>query len=163
MTKIPTENIKKGLRRKRRTAQQSPILLSTGSTVLDLACSGRVEGGLLSGEYYFFCGDTDSGKTWMGMSLFAEASINPAFDNYRLIYDGVEGGALMDIEKYFGKKAAERIGPPATKEGGIPVCSDTIESFYFHVADALDAGKPFIYVLDSQDCLTSKSEIKKFE
>jgi RecA/RadA recombinase len=152
----------KSLRKKRAKAPAEPVYLSSGSTLLNLACTGRVDGALRVGHYYLYVGDSNSGKTWLAHTLFAEACINPAFDEYRMIYDAVEGGALMDVERFFGKSAAERIEPPERSDDGLPVFSDTSESFYFHVADAIDVGAPFIYVLDSQDSLSSDAEKEKF-
>lgn len=163
--RMDIERVKKSLlapRGKRRIIKPSD-LLGTGSTPLNLACSGGARGGFVKGHYHFYCGDTDSGKTWQGLSCLAEASINPAFDDYRLIYDPVEGGPMMDIERYFGERLAGRIEPPRRDRQGNPIYSDTVESFYFNVADALDAGKPFVYVEDSQDSLSSEAEKAKFD
>jgi len=135
--------------------------LSTGSTLLNLACTDTPHAGFLKGGYYYIVGDSASGKTWISLTCFAEACRNPNFKDYRLIFDDVEGGALMDIERYFGKTVAERMEPPRYRKGE-PVCSDTVESFYIHINRLLDEGRPFIYVLDSQDALTSLASIEKF-
>lgn len=136
--------------------------LSTGSTVLNLACTGRPDGGFLKGHYIHFVGDSNSGKTFLTLTCMAEAAANPAFKGYRLIYDAPEFGALMDMRRFFGSKMAERLEAPEYDAEGRPVYSETSEGFYYHVDDALKAGKPFIYVLDSQDSLSSKAEIDKF-
>ncbi len=128
--------------------------LSTGSTLLNLACSGRPDWGFAKGYYIFFVGDSNSGKSWASLNCFAEAGINPNFSDYRMIYDNAERGALMDIKKYFGEKVADKLEV---------ICSDTIESFYDNIDDALREKKPFIYVLDSMDSLTSEPEKKKFK
>jgi len=137
--------------------------LSTGSTLLNLACSGRPDGGFIKGNYYFLVGDSASGKTFLSLTCLAEASINKNFDNYRFIYDNSEGGALMDIRKFFGTKVMERLEPPKVDENGLPCYSSTIEEFYFNVDDAIERGEPFIYILDSMDSLSSADEISKFE
>lgn len=137
--------------------------LSTGSTLLNLACTDDPTAGFLKGGYYFLVGDSASGKTWFSMTCFAEACINPNFKKHRLIFDDVEGGALMDIEGYFGKEVARRLEPPSKTKSGKPVFSDTIESFYYHIHDVIDKGEPFIYVLDSQDALGSTAAAKKFD
>ena len=145
-------------------AQRKPTesnLLSTGSTLLNLALTDNPHGGFLKGKYYFMVGDSSSGKTFLSMTCFAEATQNPNFKDYRLIYDNVEDGCLMDIERLFGKEAARRIESPAgTKKN--PEYSYTIEDFYYNLDDILDNGKPFIYVLDSMDSLSSEYEGKKF-
>src|SRR2546423_5801296 len=76
--------------------------LSSGSTLLNLACTDHPDLGFFKGAYYYLVGDSVSGKTWLSLSCFAEACCNDAFHDYRLIFDDVEGGALMDIRRYFG-------------------------------------------------------------
>jgi hypothetical protein len=155
-----TEEIKKKLLEKK----EKPHLnykngLSTGSTLLNLACTGRSDVGFLPGAYYFFVGDSASGKTFITLTCMAEASINPKYDNYKFIYDNVEGGAKMDIVKFFGKKTVKKLIDPPFTEGP----SNTIEDFYYNLDEAANDHAPFIYVLDSMDSLSSSEEIEKFE
>lgn len=151
-------------KQKRREAIPEAALLKTGSTVLDLAISGKRAGGFLKGHYFWMVGDSSSGKTFLMLTCLAEAAINPAFNDYRFIYDNVEDGALMDFARYFGPRMAGRVEAPA-KDGSY---SSTIEEFYFNLDDALAAadkpgGKPFIYLLDSMDALDSEYAGKKFQ
>jgi RecA/RadA recombinase len=136
--------------------------VSTGSTLLNLAISGNPYQGFAKGHYYRFVGDSASGKTWLCLTCFAEAMQNPNFQNHRIIYDDVEGGALMDMGRFFGNTVAGKIEPPRMKDGE-PVHSYFIEDFYYHVDDAFKDGRPFIYVLDSMDGLTSIAEETKFD
>jgi len=138
-------------------------MVSTGSTLLNLACAGRVGGGFIKGLYYFLVGDSTSGKTFLALTCFAEACRNENFKDYRLIYDNAEDGALMDISKFFGEKVYDRMEPPALDENEAPVFSSTIEEFYYHIDDAIASGRPFIYVLDSMDSLSSEAEADKFQ
>lgn len=150
------------LTKTKKRAYSSADFLSTGAALLDLGCSGRKAGGFAKGHYYYFVGDSSSGKTFVCLTCFAEAAKNVNFDDYRFIYDNGEDGALMNFVKFFGQKAADRIEPPAgTKES--PVYSESIEEFYFHLDDATNDGRPFIYVQDSLDVLSSKDEEKKFK
>lgn len=147
--------------------RQKPILseegaISTGSTLLNLACTDNPSYGFLKGHYYYLVGDSTSGKTWTSLTCFAEAARNRHFDDYEFVFDDVEGGALMDIGYYFGKAVARRIRPPAMRKGE-PINSSTIEEFYINIERVIQAGKPFIYVLDSQDALDSKAAAKKFK
>jgi len=119
--------------------------------------------GFFRGGYFFLVGDSASGKTWLSRTCFAEAVLKKSFKDYRLIFDDTEGGALMDNEFFFGKEVARRIEPPKRDKRGEPVNSDTVEDFYFNITDAIKAGRPFIYVLDSQDGLGSDSSEEKFE
>lgn len=137
--------------------------LSSGSTLLNLACTDSPTHAFLPGSYYHWVGDSASGKTFTALTCFAEAANNKAFDKYALIHDDVEGGALMDIEYFFGKKVARRLEPPARTKRGEAIYSSTVESFYYNISDRIKAGKPFIYVLDSENGLTSESSDKKFQ
>lgn len=158
-----TEEIKKELLHK--TVLSKPAAedyVSTGSTLLNLAITGNPYWGFAKGRYYRLVGDSTSGKTFLSLTCFAEASINKNFSNYRLIYDDCEGGAMMNISKFFGPKVAERLEPPTKDEVG-PIFSSTIEEFYYNVDDAFKQKDPFIYVLDSMDSISSKDEINKFD
>ncbi len=151
-----SEQIKQALRHRRGADGAAPRLLSTGSTLLNLACSGRPEGGFPVGHYVLLCGDSDSGKTFLGLTCLAEAAIDPAFDGYRLVYDAPEGGALMDVERFFGRRLAERLEQPSDSGPSV-----TVQEFYAGLDRAFDDKRPFVWVLDSQDCLSSDQEIEK--
>ena len=137
--------------------------LSSGSTLLDLACTGTIKGAWPVGTYNLFVGDTSSGKTWVGMATLAEASINKKFKDYRLIYDGGEFGALMSVKRYFGERLAGRIEPPCVDEDGEPSCSQTVEELYCNLDDAFEAERPFVWIVDSMDSLSSMAEVGKFK
>jgi RecA/RadA recombinase len=143
--------------------------LSTGSTLLNLACSGKPDCGLAKGKYFWMAGSSASGKTFLTLTCFAEACKNPNWDDYDLIFDDVEGGALMDFDFYFGSKMAERIQPPRSdEEDGSPIYSEIAEDFYYNLDDRLSAvekgdAPPFLYLLDSMDALSSKYEQEKFD
>jgi RecA/RadA recombinase len=160
LTKLKTMMTEK---RKPKKAIQNTDYLSTGSTMLDLACSGTVLGGFVKGKYFTIVGDTASGKTFLSLTCLAEAAKNTHFDDYRFIYDNSEGGVLMEIEQFFGSKVAERIEAPRYDENNEPLNSVTIEEFYFNVDDAIKDGRPFIYILDSMDSLSSEDEMAKFD
>jgi recombination protein RecA len=155
---MKTDDIKKALRKKRGTSElTAKDFLSTGSTLLNLACSGHPERGFAKGQYYFIVGDSISGKTWLSLTCLAEAVLNPNFAKHRFIYDNGEDGALMNIERFFGKGVANRIESP--KQGP----SFQIEEFYYSVDDAISDGNPFIYILDSMDSLSSEPEANYFK
>jgi RecA/RadA recombinase len=147
-------------RRKAKPTDRYDLGLSTGSTLLNLACTGRPDVGFLAGCYYFIVGDSSSGKTFLSLTCLAEAAHNPVFAKYDLVFDDVEHGALMDLEKFFGKKTASRVRPPkgTVKE---PECSRTVEDLYANLTTLLDAKKPFVYVLDSEASLDSDAARKK--
>lgn len=157
---VDVEEIKRSLTEQ--STPQTPIppenFLSSGSTLLNLAVTGMPNCCFAKGHYYWLVGDSESGKSFLTLTLLAEASLNRNFDKYRLIYDDVEGGALMDMKRFFGKAMANRIEPPG-KYGH----STTLEEFYYHIDDARQKKKPFIYVLDSMDALYSEDEENTFK
>lgn len=161
-----TDEILQLLKQPRKRETMSEHYLSTGSTLLNLAISGRSDGGIPAGKYAFFVGDSSSGKTFLALTTLAEAQLSDHFKSYRIIFDNAEDGALMDFNRYFGQQVAERLEPARVDSDGDPQPSQTIEEFYFNLDDALDKaekGKPFIYVLDSMDVLSSDYEGKKFK
>lgn len=138
-------------------------LLSTGSTLLNLACAGDPMGGFLPGKYILLVGDAAAGKTFLAITVLAEACRNPDYAEYRLIYDNVEDGCLLDLPRLFNQAVANRIASPCRGENGDSIYSSTVEEFYFNVDDAVKRGIPFIYVLDSMDALTCDAEVVKFD
>lgn len=129
--------------------------LSTGCTMLNLACTDTPYWGLVAGGYYFLWGDSMSGKTFLTMTCFAEAQINPQFSAHEIHFVNAEGGALMDIHKFFGPKVAGKLHWHDNVE--------TIEDFYRLMWDLLvKQKKKIILVLDSQDALGSSQAAKKF-
>jgi RecA/RadA recombinase len=118
--------------------------------------------GFLKGKYFLLVGDSSSGKTFTSMTCFAEATRSHVFKDYNLIYDNIEDGMLMDVETLFGKEVAKRLRPPAGTVDD-PQFSETVEDFYYHLDDHAKKNKPFIYILDSMDSLTSQDEQKKFD
>ncbi|MDR2115844.1 MAG: hypothetical protein LBP87_05630 [Planctomycetaceae bacterium] len=137
--------------------------LSSGCTLLNLACTNDPNGFLEKGNYMWLCGASNAGKTWLLMTMLAEAAQSEAYKDYRFIYDDVENGCLMDVEQYFGKKLQTRLEPPRRDKSGNPIYSEKVEDFYFHLDDIIKTKKPFIYVLDSMDSLDSIDAEDKFE
>jgi RecA/RadA recombinase len=161
---MKAKNVKKKLTKKKKTKKLTvKDFLSTGSVLLNLACTGRPYGGFAKGKYYFIVGDSSSGKTFLTLTCLAEAGINKSFKDYRFIYDNGEDGALMNIEKFFGKAVKDRLEAPSYTENCEAVYSKTIEDFYYHIDDAIQEGGPFIYIQDSMDVLSSTDEAKKFD
>lgn len=141
--------------------------LSSGSTLVNLACSSTSYGAFCKGKFFWMVGSSSSGKTWLTLNGLAEAAINPNFKEYDLIYNNIEDGALMDVRKYFGSKLQERLKPPDYDSDGAPKYSEHVEGWYYHLDQRLtlaERGKapPFIELVDSFDALSSDYEEKKF-
>lgn len=147
------------------------IYLPSGSRMLNIACSDKYQGAFVMGRYVNVIGDSSAGKSLLILSMLAEMANDPKFHNYRFIYDDAEEANSFDIKALFGSKLYDRIEPPGfeqimnTVTGEIitvPKNSDTIQEFQLNIFDAFSdkSEKPFIYVLDSFDAITSKDELE---
>ena len=96
-----------------------------------------------------------SHNTLFALTIFAECSLLSKFDNFRFIYDDVEAANEFDIAYLFGNNVNKRIEQDKR--------SKTIEEFNDTLARLLSEEKPFIYVLDSFDGLTSEAAMEKDE
>jgi len=128
-------------------------LVPTGSTIFNLECSGRIEGAFYLGKIVNLIGDSHSGKTLFGFTVFAECSLEERFNEFRFIYDDVEAANEFDIPYLFGDEVNKRIDQT--------IRSRTIEDFNDNLALALSEDTPFIYILDSFDGLTSEAAMEK--
>jgi RecA/RadA recombinase len=144
------QQIKKAMLKKRKssTTISSKDLLSTGSTCLNLGLTGRASGGIPKGVFLLWVGDSSTGKTVTGLTILAEASINPEFDEYTLVFINAENGALMNIKKRYGRKLKERMQVETPS---------TLEEFHELVLSLLGAG-PCIILVDSFDALFPKED-----
>ena len=134
--------------------------LSTGCSILNLACSGSVVGGIRKGSLVHIIGDSDTGKSLLALTLLAEASINPDFKEYQLFKDDTEAADRFPIGAMFGKALSERILYPEEDGGG----SFLIEDFYFGIHRQLKSTKgKLVYILDSMDGLESHAGMELFE
>lgn len=141
----------------------SKKLLHSGSVMLNLACTDSLDGAWGIGRMVNLIGDSSAGKTLLALSMLAEASINPEFAEHDLIYDDAESALSFDLSGMFGSKFSERIKAPNYDGEGVAIHSDTIQDFFYTCKRLLKAGKPFIYVLDSFDSISSVDEAKKIE
>lgn len=131
------------------------LLIPTGCTLLNLALSDTPYGGAGLGRITHIVGDSSAGKTFLGYSMFAECSHRKRFDRYALYDDDVEAANAFDVEKLFGRRTAARVQPPPNG------CSNTVQDFLLTIKQLLDEERPFIYLLDSFDALTSDEDTDK--
>lgn len=133
------------------TTHRIPANLSTGSTLLDLAVSGEVGKAFGPGHYTLYVGDSGSGKTFLLLTMFAEAARLPFYDDYRFLYVSSENGNQFDMERFFGRKVATRMET---------VQPENLEKMY-DFFDKLNAdGVKFIAVVDSTDGMPTEAELK---
>jgi RecA/RadA recombinase len=128
-------------------------LVPVGSTTCHLECSGHWQGAFKLGTMVNLIGDSSSGKSLTAFTVFAECNKLKRFNNHKFIYDDVEAANEFNLAKLFGEQCADRIDQS--------IRSRTIEDFNDNIANLLDEGEPFIYVLDSFDGLTSEAVLKK--
>lgn len=154
------EQVKAAQRRPRRKEQgegaYSGLYLPSGCTMYDLALSDKWNGGYALGKVANTIGDSSAGKSIMALTAFAEAARLRPFKDYDLIYDDTEAADEFNKIKLFGPRAAKRIiAPPRTKR-----VSDTIEELRDNILWSIEKDRPFIWIQDSFDALTSEAEKK---
>ncbi len=130
--------------------------------MLNLACSGNPHWAFLPGKIINVVGDSSTGKTLLGLTISAECSHDPMFDDYDLIYDDAEHALEFDIKSLFGSKTFERLLGPS-KDDGLEHPSNDMQSFRENIMNKLEESKPFVYILDSLDSLHSKEEKDKIK
>lgn len=134
--------------------EKPTLFLSTGSTLLNLAMTGKIGRGFSVGSYFLLVGGSSAGKTFLGLQALAEAANDSAFDKYHLHYTGPERGERkIGIEEFFGRKLARRI-----KVSRTPI----LEDWYAEAIGWFKEG-PTVEVLDSMDSLVPRAAVKQAE
>lgn len=139
------------------------LFLSSGSTMFNLALTDHPDCGYQKGKMVNLIGGTTSGKTLLAMTAFAEANLNPEFDDYLFIHDDAEFGNEFNLSDLFGKETEARIQFPKYDKDGDPNPSDTVQELHYNLKDYLEGDKPFIYILDSLDSLDSEEDESQLE
>lgn len=132
---------------------ESKIFVPSSSILLNLACANREKGAFRLGRFINIIGESQSGKSFLSISLLAECARDHRFDNHELIYDDAESACSFDLEHLFGEKTVSRIQMEEP--------SDKVEDFFNTLRKKLKTEKPFIYVLDSYDALSTDKEEAK--
>lgn len=148
-------------------------LIPSGSTMLNCACSSNPFGAFAFGSINTIPGKSRSGKSVFELTSFTECAIDERFDDYILMYDDVEQSLGFDLKKLFYPLVAaapdasmgcpkHRLKFPNVDESTeSPIPSETIQDFKGTILRMCESGKPFIYVLDSLDALTSTEELER--
>ena len=156
-------------KRKREKKDSQPFkFLSTGSTMLNLSISDRVDGGWPLGKINTIPGQSTAGKTILALHSLAEAAIDPRFDDYELIHDDTERRNDFDLKKMFPPLLNRLVTPTGVlykdlasvdiEESGI---TTTIQELQARILSKNKKGQKFIWVVDSLDAITTEEEIKK--
>ena len=152
--------LKKKLKLKSKKSKPEPtkkeidtdLLLPSGSSLLNCACSDNPFGAYKKGTIVNLIGDSSAGKSLLACTCLAEMHMSSKFDDYTLYYDDVEAGLQFDMSYLFGENFEDRIQMR---------CTDTVEEFYQDLLNLIASGEKFVYILDSLDGLTVKEELKR--
>lgn len=158
-TKKTARKITKSIENREPSSKDEGIFLSSGSTLLNLSCTDTMRGAFKVGKIINIVGDSASGKTLLCLSALAEACYNPDFDDYNLVFDDSEASMEFDIPYLFGEKAGERIELYSEEDDR----AKTVLDFVDHVVELYKKGKPFIYILDSMDSITTEAAQAKVQ
>jgi recombination protein RecA len=141
---------------------ETDFLIPSGSTLLNCACSDNPFGAYPLGKIITIPGGSVSGKTILCLTTFAEANLIETLNNYDFIYDDIEEALEFDMSYLFGEHVSRRIKAPAY-DGKEPIYSDTIQDLEGHIIRRCKGKscRPFIYILDSLDALTSDEEVER--
>ncbi len=134
-------------------------LIPIGVTLLNCACSDNPKGAFAKGSINTIPGKSISGKTILMLTMLATCASTPDFDDYELILDDAEEAQEFDLDYLFPILVSRLKAPRYDNE--LPVYSDTVEDFEGNVLLRCKTGKPFIYVLDSLDALSSTAELER--
>lgn len=143
---------------KQHSSKRDQLLIPSGSTMLNLACSDNPFGAYGVGKMANLIGDSSTGKTLVSLTMMAEMAQSSKWDKFEFILDDVEaaqGG--MNLANMFGKRAASRIRSPLDSKGK-PKNSERVLEFFSNVGRALKSDSPFIYVLDSFDAISTEED-----
>ena len=158
-----TKRIIKRAKSKRIAKSPETVSVPSGSTMINIACSETISSAFMDGGITNIIGDSFTGKTLLALAGLTECANTKSFDEHDLIHDNAQRLDTFDIDAMFGEKADKRIGAPFYDKDGTPIYSKTIQGFKRNIFKKLKEGKPFIWVLDSLDALTSKEELVRAE
>lgn len=140
--------------------------LNTGSTLLNLAISGKINGGWARGRVNNIVGDKSAGKSLLSLDLCAntfytikntKSKIFPRIRNVNIVYDNVEGVMDFKLEQMYGKDFVDNVEW---------IRSGTCEEFgrnYLSRVKNLGKGDFLLYVIDSIDALISQAGRERME
>jgi len=160
--KTLTEQIEKSAEKKieRKAPIDTSILIPSGSTLVNCACSDNPYGAFVRGSINTIPGASQGGKSILMLTMLAECCYDEKFNNYNLIYDDTEFANHFDMAHLFGK-LKNRIQSPAFNKNKEPLFSHTIQDFKAYSQNILNQDNPCIYILDSLDGLSSDQEIER--
>jgi RecA/RadA recombinase len=134
-------------------------LIPRGITLLNCACSDNPSGAFAKGSINTVPGKSASGKTALMLTMLAACAQIKGFDDYDLILDDAEEAQSFDLDYLFPSLVGRLKAP--RYDGELPVHSNTVEDFEGNILLLTKKERPFIYVLDSLDSLSSTAELER--
>lgn len=131
------------------------MLVPSGSTMLNLACTDTPHGAYMLGGLVTIPGASGAGKTLEALTCLAECTYLPRLNDYALIHDDAEERMSFDLAHMFSERVAERVVCPPLGR------SKTIQQFKANMLTLQNKKLKSIYVLDSLDSLASDEELEK--
>lgn len=156
VTKEELKKVEESIKNPEPKKEKKLEFIGTGSTLLNLALSDRIDGGYLIGSFVNMIGDSSSGKTACALTMVAEALRDKRFKEYKFIYDLPEATMNFDLEAMFGDtfSRVQFIPEDRTK-------ARTIQEWHHDLYQATSG--PIIHVTDSFDALTAVGDVKNVE
>ncbi len=131
--------------------------ISSGVTLVNLACSGDPDMIAKPGWMVNLVGDSNTGKSFLARTILADNYYRYK-DAMFYVYDDLEYGVHWNDGKMFGTAFAEMALQPAFEYE-----DKTIEAWYHNfnkcVAKSEEEKRPFLYVLDSWDAINADSDL----
>ena len=134
-------------------------LIPSGVTLLNCACSDNPFGAFAKGSINTIPGKSASGKTALMLTMLAACAQTEDLSDYELVLDDGEEAQAFDLDYLFPSLVGKLMAP--RYDGELPVHSNTIEDFEGNILLRCKSEKPFIYVLDSLDSLSSTAELER--
>lgn len=134
-------------------------LIPSGVTMINCGCSDNPFGAFVMGSINTIPGKSSSGKTELMLNMLATCAKNKRFDDYELIDDDAEHSMNFDLEYLFPPLVGRLKAP--RYDGDVPIFSKTIQNFEANILSYCKGKKPFIYILDSLDSLSSTEEMER--
>lgn len=129
-------------------------VISTGSTLLNLALTD-FNGGYVLGTVVHLIGDTNVGKSLLALTMMAEASKDDRFKDYNLIYEEPEAAMMFPLEKMFGEGIGRVKFIPEDRTE-----PRTVQDWHRDLFNTYNpVKKPYLYVTDSFDALSSQDQV----
>lgn len=139
-----------------------PLLLPSGCSLLNLACTDSIRGIMPPGSFMNLVGDSNAGKSILAMTIMASTFYKHGdlFDYYD---DDVEQARHWNAEMLFGKRFVQALKKPELSYGESPVVEIWFQNLQRMIKHAKKTNRPFLCVTDSWDCMKTFQDEKTFE